>query len=260
MKRIIYANSNHDNRQYINEAAVSAQSFRRHVRDCEIVLYTNERDFTHDAFDRVEYSDFVVPTQLESRMHKNGQMLVKQRAMIDTYADRNLVLGSDTLALSDNVGSAFDLLDRFDIAVAHAPGRISRAVPDVPIAYPEFNCDVIFFRKTPATTDFFTRWHEMYAADSFNHPHDQGTFRYLAYHSDLKIAVLPFEYNDRVGLFGDQASATERRRNKPVIVQNREVIAKILAGDSDWLGSPRQPQKPKRKAGIAALLRRALRV
>jgi hypothetical protein len=52
----------------------------------------------------------------------------------------------------------------------------------------------------------------------------------------------------------------ERRRNKPVIVQNREVIAKILSGDIDLSGSPRQPQKPKGKAGIATLLRKALRV
>ncbi len=230
MKRIIYVNSNHEDGKYIEESIISAKSFRRHVRDCEIVLYTNDRNFSDNVFDKVYYVDFKVPDSLKGKIHKNGQMLVKQQAMIETTRDRNLVLGSDTLALSDKVNDAFDLLDKFDMAAAHAPCRVLKPLADVPDAYPEFNCDVIFFRKNREVTDFLKKWKDIYEHNTIDHPHDQGSFRYLAYHSNLRIAVLPFEYNDRVNLFGRQASMQERKNSKSVIIQNRDVIRKILEG------------------------------
>ena len=230
MKRIIYANSNHEDGKYIEEAVVSAKSFRKYVQDCEIVLYTNERNFSNNAFDKVYYVDFKVPDTLQGKIHKNGQMLVKQQAMIDTTADRNLVLGSDTLAVSGKVNDAFALLDKFDMAAAHAPCRVLKPLGDIPDAYPEFNCDVIFFRKNREVTDLLKKWIDIYEHNTIDHPHDQGSFRYLTYHSNLRIAVLPFEYNDRINLFGRQASRQARKNSKSVIIQNREIIQKILEG------------------------------
>lgn len=231
MKRIIYANSNHENGRYIQESIISAQSFRKYIKDCEIVLYTNEHNFQHEVFDRVFYSEFIVPESIKHQDHKNGQMLVKQQAMIDTTAELNLVLGCDTLAVSEKVNSAFQLLDRFDIAAAHAPSRIRKNVPDIPDAFPELNCDVIFFRKNHKTIELFKQWRQMYKDNVFDHPHDQGLFRYLIYKSDVQLSVLPFEYNNRMGLYGKQSPDKELPFNKNVIIQNREIIAEMRNKD-----------------------------
>jgi Nucleotide-diphospho-sugar transferase len=234
LKRIIYANSNHENCRYIQESIVSAQSFRKYVKDCEIVLYTNEKNFNHEVFDRVFYAEFIVPETIKHQDHKNGQMLVKHQAMIETTAEYNLVLGCDTLAVSEKVNSAFQLLDRFEITAAHAPTRIRKNVPDVPDAFPELNCDVIFFRKNEQTIELFKKWREMYRDNVFDHPHDQGTFRYLTYHSNIQLSVLPFEYNNRMGLYGKQSHNEEASFSQNVIIQNREIIAEMLAKNLDF--------------------------
>ena len=231
-KAIIYANSDHDNSQYLKESVVSAASFRRYIPDAKFVLYTNSAEFSDYVFDEIVVRDFVVPPALEKRVHKRGQMLVKHQAMIETKARKNLVLGCDTLAVDADVAGLFELLDRFDIAAAHAPNRVCAPVPGVPKAYPEFNCDVILFRRNWRTKRLFKRWKSMYAKDRFGHPHDQGIFRYLTYKSRVAVATLPFEYNDRMGLFGQQASDAERRMRKSIIVQNRDKIAELIAQQS----------------------------
>ena len=230
-KRIIYVNSNHEGGRYLREAVVSARSFRRFVDDCEIVLYTNEPGFRDSVFDEVTQVTFEVPPKLRRREHKNGQMLVKHQAMIETTAERNLVLGSDTLAVSSRVRSAFDLLDRFDLAAAHAPTRVCAPIPGIPDAWPELNCDVVFFRKSSRALDLLTQWARLYREDLVDHPHDQGAFRKLTYLLDARIAVLPFEFNDRMGLFGVQARPFERTSVQTVIIQNREVISKVVRGE-----------------------------
>jgi len=232
MKRLIYINSNDDNCQYINEAVISAQSFRKFVHDCEIVLYTNQKDFQHEVFDHIFVVDFVIPPLLTDKCHLNGQMAVKHMAMIESPAEYNLVLGSDTFALSDKINDAFSLLEKFDFALAHAPGRVTGGNIDIPHAWPEFNCDVIFYRKNNKTQSLLKEWKEMYISNQIDHPHDQGSFRYLTYHRDVKVATLPFEYNNRAGLYGSQGALYERENNKTVILQNRALVTEILTGET----------------------------
>jgi hypothetical protein len=160
-------------------------------------------------------------------------MLVKHQAMIETTAEQNLVLGCDTLAVSKKVNSAFKLLDRFDLAAAHAPARMVKKIEGIPDAFPEFNCDVIFFRKNDKTIELFKKWREMYKDNVFDHPHDQGTFRYLTYNSDIRLCVLPFEYNNRMGLYGKQASFEDLSISANVIIQNREIIAEMMTKNID---------------------------
>lgn len=263
MKRLIYVNSNHDHGRYVEEAVVSAESFRSFIPDCEVVLYTDRTGFRHPVFDQIIPAEFSVPPALEGKDHKNGQMVVKHRAMLESPAQHNLVLGSDTLALHERVNSPFELLARFDLAAAHAPTRICAPVPDVPDAWPEFNCDVIYFRRNDRSRSFFEEWSRSYRENVIDHPHDQGSFRYLTYHSGVRIAALPFEYNDRMGMFGAQARSGDRRRITPVIVQNREVIREMLTGRTDLTtllraGTPRRERRRRTAFRLVkALLRRA---
>lgn len=61
-------------------------------------------------------------------------------------------------------------------------------------------------------------WKDMYLNHEFQHPHDQGAYRYLMYFSDLRIATLPEEYNYRGTVW----------RKDTVILQNRDLLPEYL--------------------------------
>ena len=227
-KCLIYANSHHEDMRYIKEAEQSCASFKHYIHDVDAFLYSDAQDYQSTNFTQVIHAEFTVPQALKNRMHKRGQMLVKHQAMLNTEYELNLVLGSDTYALSPLVNSIFELLQQFDFAVAHAPYRIvsmpdSEKIP-VPESFPEFNCDVIAYRKNNKVLKFIEQWQSFYRQDKFGHTHDQGTFRYLLYHSDLRIATLPPEFNYR----GDVCL------KDTVILQNRDLLNQYLQAQQDF--------------------------
>lgn len=220
---IIYVNTAHDDRKYIREAEASARSFRRFIPDAEYILCTDDPDFASDVFDRTVTADFSIPEALKHSDHKNGQMVGKLAILQTLEHDRVMYLGADTYAFRPEIASVLDLLETHDIAVAHAPFRIHAPRPDTPLrdmprAYPEFNCDLVAWRRSPAMSAFLKDWQRLYLEHAWGHPHDQGAFRYLAYHSDLRIATLPDEYNYRGDAF----------RADTVVLQNREALPKYF--------------------------------
>lgn len=222
---IVYVNSSHENLRYVKEAAVSAASFRRFFPSAEFVLFT-DATYSNPVFDRVAHVEFVVPEHLADTAHKNGQMVAKLNVLPLIDSERVMYLGSDTHALRPEAGTLFDLLDRFDIAAAHAPHRINTSlgnspIPDVPVCFPEFNCDLVLWRRHDATIRFLQDWQRMYMEHALGHAHDQGPFRLLAYErSDLRIATLPPEYNYRGRKFWRDT----------VILQNRDELPKYTGG------------------------------
>ena len=84
-----------------------------------------------------------------------------QQTFIDKYCflagvaeEKVLCLDSDTRVLS-GLREAFDLLERFEVACAHAPFRFAEdfgpddpRLPAIPAAFPELNAGVIFCRNT----------------------------------------------------------------------------------------------------------------
>lgn len=222
-KGIVYINSSHESLKYVEEAERSAASFKRFIPDAHYRLHTDATDFKSAVFDELVPAHFHVPEQLADTVHLNGQMVTKLEVLANSPYERTLYLGSDTYALRPESASMFDLLDRFDIVAAHAPFRINTSrgnspIPEVPVCFPEFNCDLVLFRKNPKVMDFMSRWRDMYMEHAFGHPHDQGAFRYLAYNSDLRIATLPEEYNYRGRV----------KRDDTVILQNRHLLPEYL--------------------------------
>ena len=224
---IIYVNSSDDDLKYVNEAEGSAKSFKRYIPDAEYILYTDATYFTGSVFDAVLPASFEIPPKLMESDHKNGQMVAKHSVLPCSKYDRTMYLGSDTYALRAEVSSLFDLLDHFDLVAAHAPYRINTsqgntAIPEIPVSFPEFNCDVVLYRKSPAVTSFLTKWRDLYLDHAFQHPHDQGAFRYLVWLSDLRICTIPPEYNYRGQAY----------RSDTVILQNREKLPMYLNGNA----------------------------
>ncbi|MCC5973281.1 MAG: hypothetical protein JJT81_04435 [Rubellimicrobium sp.] len=116
-----------------------------------------------------------------------------------TRFDRTLYLDTDTRIVAD-ITEMFDILDRFDIAFAHAHARnktthVEHWTKPLPPAFPQLNGGVILYRRTPAVTAFLADWSRAYHTAGFGK--DQTTLRELVWDSDLRPYILPPEYNIR---------------------------------------------------------------
>jgi hypothetical protein len=179
------------------EALLSARSVKAVWPGIAIAIITDERV---DAlcFDWVE----VVAAENDN--------LFKVRHLARSPFDRTILLDSDTYCLHP-FPEVFDLLDRFDLAAAHEAGRFATRwldgtevfirAADIPDSFPEFNSGVIAFRRQANVGKLFDRWLvlvEQARAAPIPHTQDQPAFRRALYESDLRVAVLPPEYNFRL--------------------------------------------------------------
>jgi hypothetical protein len=113
--------------------------------------------------------------------------------------EQTLYLDSDT-ELAAPIDDVFELLNRFDVALAHAHRRNTKQTEavwnvEIPQAFPQFNGGVIAYRKTDAVLQFLNDWRD--AFHQANIKKDQVTLRELLWSGDLRIATLPPEYNIR---------------------------------------------------------------
>ncbi len=149
-------------------------------------------------------------------------MRSRMEAWRRTSFERTLALDADVW-LSEPVPEVFDILDRFDLAAAHAPWR-ERYPVAAPESFPEHNCGVVAFRKGEALLAFVDDWERRFLghygdrAETEGFHNDQPAFREALYHSGLRIATLPAEYNWRgVGYVWGTVKVLHTRRD-PVVV------------------------------------------
>jgi hypothetical protein len=111
----------------------------------------------------------------------------------------------------------FTLLDRFDLAAAHAWQRVDpkdwRMLTDIveatPLAFAQFNSGVILYRRTSEVKQLLAEWArlidrnlELGTARGLPRATDQTALREAIYASTLRVATLPPEYNCRAGYLG----------------------------------------------------------
>lgn len=112
---------------------------------------------------------------------------------------RTLYLDTDTRVLHP-CEELFDLLDRFDFGAGHAPYRTTSYYDVCPAAFPELNTGVMVFRRDTRVQAALIRWKELCESNWSVYGRrvlDQPELRKVLYDSDLRIAVLPPEYNLR---------------------------------------------------------------
>jgi hypothetical protein len=172
---------------YVDLACASAASLRDSNPGLAVDLFTD--DVTAAAlgvFDQVH----VVP-------------VAHQRAKLECLAlsrfGRTLFLDSDTLVVG-GLGDVWDVLERFDVAMAHDVRRASDLVREgldvvTPYAFPQMNSGVILYRKGTITTDFFTEWARRYHSSGVTR--DQIILKDMLWQSDIRFFVLPPEFNMR---------------------------------------------------------------
>lgn len=177
-------------KKYIDSAIHSARSVRKHNPELAIHLFSNWEEYGFDF--RKSPVPFTSFDTVDSPHHHS-----KVDYSMRTPYDRTLFLDADTIVLGD-INSLFDLLDRFDIALAHAPNRTTRLNNwkfTVPVSFPQFNTGVMVYNRSEKVMKFLQDWIEAYYQAGFRS--DQITFRELIWLSDLRVATLPPEYNLR---------------------------------------------------------------
>ncbi|MCS4191520.1 hypothetical protein GGP51_003016 [Salinibacter ruber] len=189
--------------QYVAEAVQSARRLRElHAEEVGIALFTGRTDvegpFTHVL-------------SLDPPSHDRTD---KIGAMLASPFEETIFLDTDTYAV-ENLSEIFDLLSVFDIAAAHAPGRVKREgetgwhvyyAEDVPTSFPAYNTGVVGFKRNRHVKNLFQRWLNRYkeaCCEADRQVQDQPAFREVLFHSsDLRIATLPPEYNCRLNVSG----------------------------------------------------------
>lgn len=178
-------------RKYIDEALQSAASLKEQMPDLPITIYSSEE---------INSPYFEKNVLIESPKYGLDD---KIPWMYKSPYERTLFIDTDTY-ICFHFLELFTLLDRFDIAVAHAPRRMIKKYPvydsEVSESFPEPNTGVILFKKSPKVEQFFSEWYNLYykyREVAVHQPCDQPAFRDALYKSDLRIATLTPEYNCR---------------------------------------------------------------
>jgi hypothetical protein len=181
---VIYVASGAD---YRDLAIASARSLRAVEAGLAIDLYTD----TPEA----------VPLGLFDMVHRIARPEPRSKlvCMAETRFERTLFLDADTLVMNP-LGDLFDLLDRFDCAMAHDVRRASDLVQEglavrTPYAFPQLNSGVLLYRRSPAMLAFLAEWLRRFRAAGL--PRDQIVLKDLLWESDLRFYVLPPEFNLR---------------------------------------------------------------
>ena len=164
-------------------AARAAASVKAHAPALAVDLFT-DRPLEGTVFDRVHL--------LEDPWFRS-----KIDGLLTSRFERTLYMDSDMLALAD-ISDIFAVLERFDIAMVHDWYRNSALNhtfwrKELPSAFPQFNGGLIALRRNAMTTAFLHDWKA--AVKAHDSGRDQITLREVVWDSDLRVAVMPEEYN-----------------------------------------------------------------
>ena len=183
---------------YLDEAKKSAESLKNKNPNLSTSLIADKKIDENAVFDNYIY----MPNTYKS------EKLFKINGFNKSPYDVTLFLDSDTYICSQ-LEDLFRLVEKYDLAIAHAPVRnVSSSITalnwygdqNIPDSYPEFNTGVILFRKNQKTTNLFDRWNDIYlkylSETNTNLP-DQASFRDAIYGSNLLVSTLTPEYNCR---------------------------------------------------------------
>jgi hypothetical protein len=186
--------------KYVEAGIKAARHINKHCKGLPIHLFTDTSG--EEYITNLPTSPFSSMERLE-----NPNPRSKVDALVLTPFDRTIFFDTDTMVVQD-VREIFDLLDKFDFAMAHAMRRMSGNLKpyriELPDAFPELNSGVMAFRRTPKVLKFLHIYKNEFQGDwqvagarNGQSDHDQTPLRELLWLSDLQIAVLPPEYNIR---------------------------------------------------------------
>lgn len=233
-------------RKFADEAAASRESLRRHMPSLPVILWTDAaNDSLRAAFDEVRL--------VENPEHSFAD---KVAPLLESPFEKTLFLDTDT-EVCEPLEDLFLMLDRFDVLAVHAPMRVTWPQPAIPDGFVEVNSGVLVWRKNERTERVFRNWLMFYRAhkEATGQPDDQPALRRALYESDVRLGILPAEYNFRTVLpgfagrgpvrilHGRDLKSVARRVNRyrgcrVVVPGDRELSGSRLIVLSGWLRWP----------------------
>lgn len=219
---------------FVELARTSARSLRRQEPDLPIDLFTDDVNATGlGHFDRVYQIERPEPRS-------------KLTCMARTRFERTLFLDADTLVVNP-LGDLFDLLERFDCAMAHDVRRASTLVQTgleekTPYAFPQLNSGVLLYRRSPAMLAFLAEWAARFRAAGV--ARDQIILKDMLWRSDLRFYVLPPEFNLRRVTMLD---AWEPLDARPTILHSHRFMDH-MRGDAARISDPTDLVRVEREA------------
>lgn len=172
-----------------------------------------------------------------------GSFADKIAPLAKTPFEQTVFLDTDTY-LCGPVPELFELFERCDLAMAHAPMRVTGKV-EVPASFPECNSGVIAYNMNERTKSLFSNWERLYTEQlaSTGQSDDQPALRRALWESEAQLAILPPEYNFRFAL------PSFAGREKVKILHGRHANMPKLAARLNRSGSPRVFLPRLREAG-----------
>lgn len=169
--------------KYFEEAIDSAKSVRQFCPDVKISVFTDNIKYNHPVFTNI------IPIE------KQNGFLAKIDAISQCIYSKNLFLDTDTAIIGNCIPQLFMLLDRFDLALTHAPfWQGGMKMSHIPICFPELNTGVILYNSN--LKKFLKLWKSNYQ-NFIGKTHDQPILRDLLYREKISFYVLPPEFNMR---------------------------------------------------------------
>lgn len=184
---------------YLEEAARSAESVRRHCPALPIALFTDRPDHPLCGGGLFDQVDLVVPAGGRFMAWAEGQ-LNRARSLPRTPFTRTLHLDTDTRLLSSGIDTLFARLDRCELGMVEATVDDSYSRDE--LGRRMFNTGVILYRRTERVWQWLAEWTAI----------SERNFR-LALRKRLPpmpfLAHLPSDEVRRALLCNDQVSLTE---------------------------------------------------
>lgn len=196
-------------RSYADYAAFSAASAKRLKPDIHITLATDDDTLTlsdYPVFDNILLITDSNPYPFSGKIN----------TCISTPYKRTIFIDVDTKIIHERFFEVFDILKKYDIAAVAEPGRHSTNGVDngddggilkqysyIPACFTTLNSGMICYNNSEKLLNAFRMWLDRYEQDSGRDTGrkiaegDQQALWSVLWCCDLKLYVLPFEYNYR---------------------------------------------------------------
>lgn len=182
--------------KYIDEAIKSTLSLKKHNPDISVALLTDMKKNINIFDEQILITD-------ASHTFKDKIFNLEKSPY-----DSTLFLDTDTYICS-SIEELFELSLEYDLALAHAPKRITQDYltdfnhikqTNIPKSFPEFNTGVMLFNKNKKFSKMIEECkylYKKYSQDYTVNLPDQIVFREAVYGSNISISTLTPEYNCR---------------------------------------------------------------
>lgn len=169
--------------RYTREAQQSAESVRNNV-EYPISIFTDCASATGDVFTHV----FEIESEAEGYHNKI-------KYMRESPFEKTLFLDTDTHINSD-ISGIYEILEKYDIGIAHDPSHNTHTIPSVPESFPEYNTGVILYKNNQRVSNLLEAWDDFYMGmgNEYNSK-DQPAFRRALYQTDIEFVTITREWN-----------------------------------------------------------------